>query len=648
VLLLSVGVAWWACDDGGKEPADAPELPYDVLCPAPGGACADASGPLHVGVAVRDITPPITETFCDCGLDGICEEAGPDGRCETAGWVAPDSGENDGDFSGHPAFPNGPEPFYDANANGYFDAVWMAGFGNAHPAQGVHDPLEARVLVLRKGSTTLALVGVDLVGYFYDEVLKIRRELAAATGVDLVMIGASHTHEGADSIGIWGFNEGTTGVNPEWMATIRASIMSGIEEAVSELEPATLDFAETEIGSAHPQAVVREGSGIANFIKDGRDPVVIEGNVRLLRFARGDGSTIASLVNLSNHPEALCGANSYLSADFVYYLRNALEDGIDRGGVVEPGLGGTAVFMNGAVGGMMSPLNVLPTIDIDGTEYGVKCVHTESVDDPFFARARAFGETAALDALTALRTSGETATDPDLSFATKVFRLPIQNVGYHAMFLTGVFYGGCTFPVGGVTRPRRCIYDFNEAGQLSPDNLPHVETEVGLVNIGPAQAVTVPGELLPEWFIGGYDGSRSGPVQGVVDEWFNVVPDDARACAQASECEGAPLAQGRVCGSDDCECTDARCLHEDYSPPDLTRAPAGPYLADRMTRRVKMVFGLTSDMLGYIIPPFQFVLDERLPYVEQAPGHYEETNSIGPNIGPMVEERLIGLLGVAP
>src|SRR5262245_4080760 len=124
LLIGAVGTAWWACSDDAAAPI-APELPYSQLCPRAGTGCASAAGPLYVGVARRDITPEITETFCDCGLDGVCPDAGPAGRCPTAGYTAADPGEENGDFNGHPAVVDGAEPFFDANGNGYFDAVWM-------------------------------------------------------------------------------------------------------------------------------------------------------------------------------------------------------------------------------------------------------------------------------------------------------------------------------------------------------------------------------------------------------------------------------------------------------------------------------------------------------------------------------------------
>src|SRR5207245_1340869 len=55
--------------------------------------------------------------------------------------------------------------------------VYMAGFGQNRKATGVHDPLLARVVVLKQGDRKIALVSVDLVGFFYPSVARIREQL---------------------------------------------------------------------------------------------------------------------------------------------------------------------------------------------------------------------------------------------------------------------------------------------------------------------------------------------------------------------------------------------------------------------------------------------------------------------------------------
>ncbi len=48
------------------------------------------------------------------------------------------------------------------------------------------------------------------------------------------------------------------------------------------------------------------------------------------------------------------------------------------------------------------------------------------------------------------------------------------------------------------------------------------------------------------------------------------------------------------------------------------------------------VVGLCDDEIGYIIPPADFLLDGENPYLEGAEGHYEETNSVGPEAAEII------------
>ncbi|HXZ43603.1 MAG TPA: hypothetical protein VEH53_02150, partial [archaeon] len=60
--------------------------------------------------------------------------------------------------------------------------VWLAGYQQGRRATGVHDDLEVRALLLRCRNGSVALVAVDLIGLFHDDVLAIRQALAAVCG----------------------------------------------------------------------------------------------------------------------------------------------------------------------------------------------------------------------------------------------------------------------------------------------------------------------------------------------------------------------------------------------------------------------------------------------------------------------------------
>ena len=58
-----------------------------------------------------------------------------------------------------------------------------------------------------------------------------------------------------------------------------------------------------------------------------------------------------------------------------------------------------------------------------------------------------------------------------------------------------------------------------------------------------------------------------------------------------------------------------------------------------------LVFGLANDELGYVLPPNDFVLNEKLPYMDNGRDvhgrrHYEETNSMGPDMANVLAETL--------
>ena len=90
--------------------------------------------------------------------------------------------------------------------------VWIAGYGQNRQATGVHDPLLARAVVLRHGDQKIALAAVDLVGLQYPQVQQIRARLDDFT---YVIVSSTHNHEGPDTIGLWGPNPLTGGVDPE-------------------------------------------------------------------------------------------------------------------------------------------------------------------------------------------------------------------------------------------------------------------------------------------------------------------------------------------------------------------------------------------------------------------------------------------------
>jgi hypothetical protein len=207
--------------------------------------------------------------------------------------------------------------------------AYLAGFQGDRRATGVHRPLEVRTLaVAEEEGRPFVLSVVDLIGLVREDTLTIR-----AVAADLrsdVVVAATHTHSGPDTIGLWGPDETTRGVDEGFREAVRGTVAAGIDAAVHALEPAT----------------VRAGVGeVDGVIRNTRDPEIVDRQVGVVAFDRPGGAPIATLVNVGVHPEVLDGSSTLVSPD----LAGACRDDIDarRGGVT--------VWASGDLGGMQSP-----------------------------------------------------------------------------------------------------------------------------------------------------------------------------------------------------------------------------------------------------------------------------------------------------
>lgn len=524
--------------------------PPDLQCPGDkSGKCdADEGAVLEAGAAVLPTVPDCFETWVDldmnfeykkgndelhdCGCDRLCPG--------DEGYIGPDEGEGDGKLH----------------------AAWMAGFGNGRPAAGVRgegvglpgvgegDGLWARGTVLRKGNTTVAIVAIDAVGWFNGDVLAVRQMLAEQDlDVDHLIVHATHTHEGPDTMGLWGSELFVSGYDPLYRTQLRNAVVSVVQSSFKDMrEVASMKVGEVDISTYHE-------NGVANVISDHRDPWVVDEFLSAAQLLDKDGLSIATLVNYGCHPETVADENLLITSDFVHALRRTVELGsVWESAPGVPGVGGPVIYLNGAVGGMMTTLGV-NVINPNG----------DSFQSAGFEKADSIGQLLGEMALDALANADDVPA-PDLRVIHKIFRVPVVNKSFQFLFENG-------------TVEREVFINERTMEQ-------EIQTEMSLVELGPIQMLTVPGELLPELAVGGYDGSR-----------INA--------------PGVPLIEA-----------------DNPNPPDVSKAPKGPYIKDRMTSTYRWIIGLANDELGYIIPQYNFELAAENPWVDEADGdHYEETNS---------------------
>lgn len=423
-----------------------------------------------------------SEAFKDCGHDARC-------RGET-GYVAADLDGTEGDgkpdwfldcgrdhlCSGDPGYAAPDED--GSEGDGVFQGYTLAGFGNNVVMDGIHDPAQARAVVFVKGDVAVAMVSVDAVGLFRDDVERIRKRVLAQVppgALDYVLVSSTHTHEGPDTMGQWGIREALVprrGVDETWFAqVVIEGVARAVVDAYTSRRSVKLFAAQARLGEVATQVVI-----------DQRDPFVHDDTVTVLRLVeRSSDVVIGTIVSWGNHPETLADTNNLASADFVWALREAMERGVfdADGRMLAPGAGGTCVFLQGSVGGMQSSLHAT-VADVSGQPTAGRS----------FAKARAVGERVALVALGAAATAGEVPSPP-LAFGAQTLKLRVENEAYQLAFAAFRLIN-------------RRLYDFDPIKPISESNYPLVMTEVAKIQLGNVRFLAVPGELLPELAVG-YD-----------------------------------------------------------------------------------------------------------------------------------------------
>lgn len=210
----------------------------------------------------------------------------------------------------------------------------LAGYGGrlGKPSTGVHDPTEARALVIDNGSTRIAFLSVDHLGFDHAMVERIRQIAREATGIqpDHVFVMSSHTHAGGGSyLEIFPALAGRYDAKVRDFYTERAA--QALVEASRNLRPARI-----AIGAG-------EARGISRFRSSWPPNGPVDPEVGVVRVDSAEtGKPMAVLMNFAAHPTILGSKNFEFSADFVGYARAALERMLG-GGVM-------AMFANGAQG----------------------------------------------------------------------------------------------------------------------------------------------------------------------------------------------------------------------------------------------------------------------------------------------------------
>ncbi len=419
--------------------------------------------------------------------------------------------------------------------------VWVAGFGQNRAATAIHDDLWAIACVLDDGHTRLGVVALDAIGFFHDDTLEVRRALPARWKLDYVTVSSTHNHSTPDLMGLWGPHILQSGLDPRYRRQVINAAAQALGHAVQALQPARVAF--------HEIATPTDG-----LVADTRKPIVFDPDIRVMHFTSvAKGTTIGSIVAWANHPETPWSKNTEITADFCGYLRDALERGFaHEGRELATGVGGIHLYVNGAVGGLMT---THPSVTVRDPFL------QQDFKEPSHAKARAVGHQLASRILSEL---GKTNTAPaevaPIGIYARTIGLPVDN----KLFLAAGYLG---------------LIDRGHSRWKT------MRSEVALLTIGDASIACVPGEIYPEIINGGIERSPGGD--------FDLEPVEV------------------------------------------------PPLRELMPGRIKFIFGLANDELGYIIPKSEW--DEKPPFLYGSDGVYGEVNSCGPDTARLIHSALAEL-----
>ncbi|HTT64224.1 MAG TPA: hypothetical protein VMG35_20375 [Bryobacteraceae bacterium] len=354
--------------------------------------------------------------------------------------------------------------------------VYMAGFGHNRVAMTVHDDLYARCLAFSAGRKPLVVCEVDLIGFFLDDVERVRAKVPEAD----VVVASTHVHEGPDTMGLWGPAEGQSGIDDPYNSFVVDRVAEAAKGALAALEPAT------------PALAVVHSAELDSFIDDDRPPVVHDPDLIILTLTGKDGKRIATAVNWANHPETLGSRNTQISADYPGYFYKRLE----------ARLGGMAVLWNGAVGGMQSPLGAKIKDPATGAIAAEKS----------FRKTQVLGERIADLAADAIGPAKPVRIDK-VAFAERIITIPVTNRGFQMAAQADLYKGRKKTAADGATT-----------------------APVGLIRMSGSRPVLeialVPGEMYPELSVGGVeryagadypDAPIEKPIKGMLHAPFKML-----------------------------------------------------------------------------------------------------------------------------
>ncbi len=312
------------------------------------------------------------------------------------------------------------------------------GFGNPNPVKEKQGELTARAVVFQRGETSVAVVSLDLLGFPGVLADRVRKLVQRIPGEN-ILVASTHTHSAPDCYAFPDGKGGHTG-DLDYMDLVCNRAAKAINTALDNLQPAKLKVGTDEA----------KGKIAYNYYA----PDLYDRRMSVIQAIDSNDKPIVTLVNYAIHPEVLGSSAGVVSPDLVGPLCDTIEATV----------GGKAIFVNSAQGGMVTADNR----DLDRPSNPERGYWH---DDRTWDECLRIGKTMASEALRIIAPA-PIQEDPSLACFSADLTVPVESKELWAVVV------------------------------YSPLKYPHnddqtVTSRINLVNLGNAQILTIPGEALP-------------------------------------------------------------------------------------------------------------------------------------------------------
>ena len=349
----------------------------------------------------------------------------------------------------------------------------LGGYGDrmSKPAEGVHDRIWAKAVVLQKGDTKYAIVTIDVLALPPNVKPQLVKMLASAEwSEDNIMLLASHSHTSFDMTALNNMNHINSpqiGIfQPEVLEHLLNTLTKAIKEANQNLQPVSIGT-----GKAIVEGMNRNRRG---------EPAV-DKNLTVTRIDFKNGKPMALLVNWTAHPTFMSEDDMCFSGGWPGYLQRELQQWI--------GDDITVMYYNGAEGDQ-SPIG-------------------ESVKS-HYEKAELYGRAMAIKAYDIYKTI-ETKPNVKFNYSFNHIELPERKVHPSFMETGGKEYNLTPEVLNAILNV------------MSP-----ASTSIGAVRIGELLIVGVPGELAADLGLHVKDelmsnGIKYPTIGGLANEWISYI-----------------------------------------------------------------------------------------------------------------------------